>query len=125
LRDINCILLCQPNKNQLTHSYRILWQSFFSAISMNDSDVFNPFYIGIAAGIFTAASLLPQLIKIIREKKAETISFGMLLILLAGLGLWISYGILTNDMPLIITNSLSLVINVLIIIFSVKYKTQK
>jgi MtN3 and saliva related transmembrane protein len=92
---------------------------------MNDSEIFNPFYIGIAAGIFTAASLLPQLIKIIREKKAETISFGMLFILLAGLALWITYGALTDDMPLIITNSLSLVINVLIIIFSVKYKTQK
>ena len=43
-------------------------------------------YAGIGAGICTALSLLPQLIKIIKNKKADDISYGMLLILLAGPG---------------------------------------
>jgi MtN3 and saliva related transmembrane protein len=85
----------------------------------------NPNYIGIAAGVFTAASLLPQLVKIIREKKANDISVSMLLILMAGLMLWIFYGILKKDLPLIITNSFSLVLNALIIIFSLKYKKRE
>jgi MtN3 and saliva related transmembrane protein len=42
-------------------------------------------YVGIVAGILTGVSLLPQLIKIIKEKKANSISFGMLAVLLAGL----------------------------------------
>lgn len=79
-------------------------------------------YVGIAAGILTAVSMLPQLIKIIREKKAGAISYFMLVILLAGIGGWIWYGILKNDYPIIFTNSFSFIVNIIIIIFSVKYK---
>ena len=82
-------------------------------------------YIGIGAGIFTALSLLPQLFKIVKEKKADDISFFMLFILLLGLGGWIWYGILKNDYPIIITNGFSLLVNLLIIGFSIKYKGRK
>ena len=79
-------------------------------------------YIGISAGVCTAVSLLPQLIKIIKEKKAEDISYFMLFILVAGLGLWVWYGIMKKDYPIIITNSFSFVVNLLMIGFSAKYK---
>ena len=79
-------------------------------------------YVGIGAGIFTAFSLLPQLYKIVKEKKAEDISYLMLFILLAGIGGWIWYGVLKNDYPIIITNSFSFIVNIIIIFFSVKYK---
>jgi MtN3 and saliva related transmembrane protein len=82
-------------------------------------------YIGIGAGICTAASLLPQLLKIVKEKKAEAISYGMLGTLLAGLAGWIWYGILKTDWPIIVTNCFSFVINILIIVFSAKYKKVK
>ena len=82
----------------------------------------NPAYIGIAAGILTSVSLLPQLIKIIREKKAEDISYVMLFILLCGLSCWVWYGILRDDLPIMITNSFSLLINSLVIIFTIRYK---
>jgi MtN3 and saliva related transmembrane protein len=58
-------------------------------------------YIGIAAGICTAISLLPQLIKIIKEKDAGDISVFMLGILLLGLSGWLYYGILKKDYPMI------------------------
>jgi MtN3 and saliva related transmembrane protein len=79
-------------------------------------------YIGIAAGVCTAVSLLPQLIKIIREKQAENISYFMLFILVAGLGLWVWYGILKMDYPIIITNSFSFLVNSLVIYFTARYK---
>ena len=82
-------------------------------------------YIGIGAGVFTAISLLPQLFKIIKEKKADDISYFMLFILLAGLCGWIWYGLLKKDYPLIITNSFSLLVNLLIIVFSIRYKSGK
>jgi MtN3 and saliva related transmembrane protein len=87
---------------------------------MNDYSL----YIGIGAGVCTALSLLPQLFKIIKNKKANDISYFMLFILLAGLGGWIWYGILKKDYPIIITNSFSLLVNLLIIGFSVKYKNK-
>jgi len=77
--------------------------------------------IGIGASIFTAISLLPQLIKLIKEKKAENISMVMLMILFLGLCSWIYYGILKKDWIIIISNIFSLVINGLIIFFMFKY----
>lgn len=46
-------------------------------------------HIGIAAAIFTAVDMLPQLTKIIRQKKVEQISLKMVLIMLTGLSFWI------------------------------------
>jgi MtN3 and saliva related transmembrane protein len=82
-------------------------------------------YVGIVAGICTAISMLPQLVKIIKEKKADSISFFMLFILLAGIAGWIWYGILIEDYPIIFTNSFSLLVNLSIIFFSIKYKSRK
>ena len=79
-------------------------------------------WVGIGAGICTGISLLPQLIKIIKEKKADAISWGMLIILLTGLGGWIWYGLLKSDLPIILTNCFSFLINTLIIIFSIRYR---
>lgn len=82
-------------------------------------------YIGIFAGVCTAVSLLPQLVKMIREKKADDISYFMLFILLAGLAAWVWYGVLRKDYPIIITNSFSFLTNLLVIFFAVKYKQNK
>ena len=78
--------------------------------------------VGTVAGIFTALAMLPQLIKIIREKKAENVSGWMLLVLIAGLALWVGYGVLKNDLPIIITNSFSILLNCVLAFFRNKYK---
>ena len=81
--------------------------------------------IGITASACTAFSLLPQLIKLLKEKKAENISLGMLAILFAGLGLWIYYGVLKTDWIIIISNSFSFILNVILVFFAIKYKENK
>lgn len=78
--------------------------------------------IGISASVCTATSLLPQLIKLIKEKKAEDISLLMLGVLFAGVALWIYYGILKSDMIIVIANSISLLLNAAIVILSIRYK---
>lgn len=78
--------------------------------------------IGIAAGIFTSASMIPQVVKMVREKKAAQVSILMILTLIAGISLWIWYGILRTDYPIIITNAFSLLINSILIILRIKYK---
>lgn len=81
--------------------------------------------IGIAAGILTATSLIPQLVKIIKEKKADDVSPMMLFILLAGLGLWATYGIMKTDWPIIITNSFSFLLNTVVLFFRYRYSRDK
>ena len=81
--------------------------------------------IGIIAGIFTSASLLPQLIKTIKEKEAKSLSAVMILVLITGNSLWIYYGVLKNDMPIIATNIFSDMVNLTLLFFSIKYKKAK
>jgi MtN3 and saliva related transmembrane protein len=79
-------------------------------------------WIGITAGILTAGSLLPPLIKLIKTKKTEEVPLGMLVVLLAGISLWIYYGILKSDWPIIITNGFSFLQNITMLILSKVYK---
>lgn len=78
--------------------------------------------VGIAASILTAISLLPQLIKILKEKKADDVSLGMLLILLAGLTMWIFYGFMIEDKIIIFSNIFSVFINVSVLVLTLIYK---
>lgn len=77
--------------------------------------------IGLFAGICTSSSLLPQLIKTIRKKEAEDISKLMLFVLMTGVATWIVYGILRDDMPIILTNSFSLLLNITMLVLRFKY----
>ena len=77
---------------------------------------------GIVAGSITALSMLPQLIKIIKEKKVEDISIWMLIALIIGLVFWTFYGFLKHDIPILVTNSFSLLVNFILIGLRIKYK---
>ena len=48
--------------------------------------------IGIIAAVCTTLSFVPQIVKI-RRQGARDLSYGMLLLYLLGLGLWLIYGI--------------------------------
>lgn len=78
--------------------------------------------IGLAAGVFTSTSLIPQVVKTIKEKQAEDVSLIYLFVLMAGLILWTVYGIKKDDLPIILTNCFSLLVNVTMIVLRIKYK---
>lgn len=78
--------------------------------------------IGIAASVGTGIALLPQLIKLVKEKKAENVSIGMMLVLLTGLVLWVIYGIRKQDWIIIISNGFSTLLNLTILFLSYLYK---
>ncbi|MBC7873890.1 MAG: SemiSWEET transporter [Ferruginibacter sp.] len=80
--------------------------------------------IGVFASVCTAVSLMPQLIKLLKEKKADNVSLGMLAILFAGLGLWVYYGLLKKDWIIILSNSFSFILNIVLAYFAIKYKKQ-
>jgi len=81
--------------------------------------------IGITAGLLTSISMLPQLIKICKEKKADDVSLIMLLVLVSGLALWVVYGVVREDWPLIIFNSFSVLLNLTVIALRLKYGQSK
>ncbi|RZK47170.1 MAG: hypothetical protein EOO94_01260, partial [Pedobacter sp.] len=71
--------------------------------------------IGLLAGILTAASTLPQIFKILKEKKVKAVSPVMYFVLLAGNSLWCWYGIMLGELPIIITNAFSAVCDVVML----------
>jgi len=78
-------------------------------------------FIGLLAGACTTLSFLPQAIKTYRMKETRDISLSMYIILAAGILLWIIYGILIHDLPVILANSISFAFASLIIILKVKH----
>jgi MtN3 and saliva related transmembrane protein len=80
--------------------------------------------IGVLASVFTAIALVPQLSKLIKEKRPENISLGMLASLMIGVGLWVYYGFLKEDWIIIVSNSFSWLINMTIILLTIKYKNR-
>lgn len=68
--------------------------------------------IGYTAGIFTTIAVLPQLIKSWRTKEMLDVSLLMFSILILGVGFWTVYGIIKNDLPIIIFNGISFLLNV-------------
>jgi MtN3 and saliva related transmembrane protein len=78
--------------------------------------------IGLAAAAVTVISLFPQLVKIWKTKSTKDISLGMFSLFCGGVFLWFVYGILMNDLPIIIANLLGFVQAFIILCFKMKYK---
>jgi len=78
--------------------------------------------LGLAAGICTSFSVIPQLVKTIQEKKASDVSWIMFIVLIAGNSLWIYYGCSKSDIPIISTNIFSLLLNTAMLFCKWKYK---
>lgn len=67
--------------------------------------------IGIIAGVLTSASMLPQFIKVLRKKDVENLSPLMLVVLISGVALWTYYGFLKEELPIILSNGFSVLLN--------------
>jgi MtN3 and saliva related transmembrane protein len=79
--------------------------------------------IGTAAAFCTTVSYLPQLRKCWRTGETGDLSLRMLLLLAAGLALWLVYGTLRGDAVIIIANGISLVLLGGIIYFKIRSRS--
>lgn len=79
-------------------------------------------FFGLLAGTFTTISFLPQVVKSWKLKETKDISFPMLFTLLLGICFWLIYGIMIGDFPLMISNSVTLLIISIVMGLKIKYK---
>ena len=77
--------------------------------------------IGLMAAICTTISSLPQLIKILRSKRTHDVSFLMYAILTTGLFLWLIYGIILENLPLILSNGISFALSLCVLVLKIKH----
>lgn len=76
--------------------------------------------IGALAAIGTTVSFIPQVVQIIKTKNTDGISLGMYIIFTAGISMWLIYGILLVDWPIIAANVVTLMLALSILILKIK-----
>lgn len=81
--------------------------------------------LGIIAGFLTSISMIPQLIKVIKEKNVEDLSWVMILVLICGLSLWVWYGIIQKELPIILSNAFAVLVNLCLLSFYLLFRKKK
>lgn len=76
--------------------------------------------IGYFSAACTTIAYVPQVYKVYKTKSTRDISFGMFLLMNAGISGWLIYGIILDKAPIIAANFISLLLT--LYIFSVKIK---
>lgn len=77
---------------------------------------------GMIGATFTTVSFVPQVIRVWRTHSTKDLSLVMFLLFIAGVIFWLLYGFLTNALPVILANAITLVLGLIIIYFKIRYK---
>ena len=79
-------------------------------------------YLGYFAGTLTVASFLPQVIRTWQTQQTRDLSLGMFTLLTTASTLWIIYGAVTADWPVILTNGGMVALNGALAVAKVRYR---
>ena len=82
-------------------------------------------YVGFFAAALTTASFLPQAVLVLRTRNTEGISLLMYVMFTIGVAGWLTYGVLLSDLPMILANSITLVLASLILTLKVRAVTRR
>ena len=77
--------------------------------------------LGLAAACCTTLAFVPQVMKAWKSRSTADISLGMFLILCLGIVLWLVYGSIRGDVPLIVANVVTLVLAGLILLMKLRF----
>ena len=77
--------------------------------------------IGFTAGFLMAITMVPQIIKSLKTKRVEDISFLMLIIYIVSAFLWMIYGILIKSLPVAITDGFAFSVCSVQLLIKIKY----
>jgi MtN3 and saliva related transmembrane protein len=77
--------------------------------------------VSAAAATLTTAAFVPQALHIIRHKETKAISLFMYVSFAVGVALWLSFGCLIGNWPIIVSNAITLALAIAIIAMKLKY----
>ena len=77
--------------------------------------------LGLTAGFFTTVGFVPQVVKSLRARSMAEVSLLMPLLLSLGMFLWLLYGLMKGDAPIIIWNAIALALNLTLVGLKVYY----
>jgi MtN3 and saliva related transmembrane protein len=79
-------------------------------------------FLGLTAGMLTTIAFLPQVIKTWKARSAKGLSLGMFSLFCTGVAMWLAYGILVQDVPVIAANLLTLMLASTLLFFKLRFK---
>ncbi len=78
--------------------------------------------LGLVATCFTTSSFVPQVWRTWKTRDVSGISLPTYAIITVGLALWLLYGLLKNDLPLIVANAMMVVLTGAITVMKVRFE---
>jgi MtN3 and saliva related transmembrane protein len=81
--------------------------------------------LGYLAATLTTASFVPQVWRTFRTHDVRGISLRMYSIFTVGIAVWLAYGILLGETPMIIANAVSLVLACAVLVMRMRYAGQR
>ena len=81
--------------------------------------------LGALAALCSTTSFAPQAWKIIKSRDTSGISSRMYMVTVVGFALWLAYGIMKGEWPLIVTNGICLVLSGFILTMKLLPKPKK
>jgi MtN3 and saliva related transmembrane protein len=78
--------------------------------------------LGLLAAALTTFSFLPQVIKTWKAKSADDLSLGTFSMFCAGVVCWLIYGLLVEDIPVIVANAVTLVLAGTVLVLAITYR---
>lgn len=79
--------------------------------------------LGLVAGFLTTVGFVPQIVKAYRTRRMDDCSLLMPAVLASGMFLWFVYGLVLNNIAMIIWNAVSLSLNVILIAMKLRYRS--
>jgi len=79
-------------------------------------------WIGLIAGLLTSVASVPQVVKTWRSRHARDLSIWQPLLLSVGVALWLIYGMLIGDVPLIVANITPLLCNLALTVMKLRFR---
>ncbi len=77
--------------------------------------------IGLLAATCTTGSFLPQVIRAWRTRSTRDVSALMFVLLVTGNALWLLYGALIGDLPLVVANLITITLVAIILALKLRY----
>lgn len=77
--------------------------------------------LGRVAGTLTTLAFVPQVVRVLKTHQTRDISLGMFVLFVAGVTLWMIYGLALGAWPVVLANGATLVLALVILVCKLKY----
>jgi MtN3 and saliva related transmembrane protein len=78
--------------------------------------------LGFVAGVLTVGSFVPQVVRTWRTRRTGDLSFGMFALLVTSGSLWMLYGFVRHDWPVVATNAGMVTLTTTLLVAKARYK---